>query len=143
MNYSTHKKVSLTMDFSFGKEYKLCSLKQIDYLFKEGKKIKEYPITIIYSPTELVLTTHFQLLISVPKRLFKKAHDRNYIKRCVKEIVRKNKCELEMQLETNNKKLIFAIVYTSKEHLAFSILEQKLVKAIAKLTLQLNQNDKN
>lgn len=131
------------MDFSFGKEYKLCSLKQIDYLFKEGKKIKEYPITIIYSPTELVLTTHFQLLISVPKRLFKKAHDRNYIKRCVKEIVRKNKCELEMQLETNNKKLIFAIVYTSKEHLAFSILEQKLVKAIAKLTLQLNQNDKN
>ena len=131
------------MNFSFGKEYKLCSHNQIDYLFKEGKKVKEYPITIIYSPTELPLTTQFQLLISVPKRLFKKAHDRNYIKRCIREIVRKNKHELETQLETNDKKLIFALVYTSKEQLAFSVLEQKLVKAIAKLTLQINQNDKN
>ena len=131
------------MNFSFGKEYKLCSHKQIDYLFKEGKKVKEYPITIIYSPAELLLTTQFQLLISVPKRLFKKAHDRNYIKRCIREIVRKNKHELETQLETNDKKLIFAIVYTSKEQLTFSVLEQKLVKAIAKLTLQINQNDKN
>ena len=48
------------MNFSFGKEYKLCSHKQIDYLFKEGKKVKEYPITIIYSPAELLLTTQFQ-----------------------------------------------------------------------------------
>ena len=54
----------------------------------------------------------------------------------------KTKPELETQLETNDKKLIFAIVYTSKEQLAFSVLEQKLVKAIAKLTLQINQNDK-
>ena len=57
--------------------------------------------------------------------------------------MRKNKHELETQLETNDKKLIFAIVYTSKEQLTFSVLEQKLVKAIAKLTLQINQNDKN
>jgi hypothetical protein len=58
-------------------------------------------------------------------------------------VVRKNKHELETQLEINDKKLIFAVVYTSKEQLAFSVLEQKLVKAIGKLTLQINQNDKN
>jgi hypothetical protein len=58
-------------------------------------------------------------------------------------VVRKNKQELETELETNNKKLIFAIVFTSKEQLAFSLLEQKLIKALGKLTLQINQNDKN
>lgn len=131
------------MDFSFGKEYKLCSHNLIDSLFKEGKKVKEYPITIIYSPVELGISTSFQILISVPKRLFKKAHDRNYIKRCIREVVRKNKQELETQLETGNKKLIFAVVYTSKEQMAFSELEQKLVRAIGKLTLQINHNDKN
>jgi ribonuclease P protein component len=131
------------MNFSFGKEYKLCSHNQIDSLFKEGKKVKEYPLTVIYTYTEIEIPKSFQLLISVPKRLFKKAHDRNYIKRCIREVVRKNKQELETELETNNKKLIFAIVYTSKEQLAFSVLEQKLVKAIGKLTLQINQNDKN
>lgn len=131
------------MNFSFGKEYKLCSHNLIDNLFKEGKKVKEYPLTVIYSYTEIEIPKSFQLLISVPKRLFKKAHDRNYIKRCIREVVRKNKQELETELETNNKKLIFAIVFTSKEQLTFSVLEQKLVKAIGKLTLQINQDDKN
>jgi ribonuclease P protein component len=131
------------MNFSFGKEYKLCSHNQIDSLFKEGKKVKEYPLTVIYTYTEIDIPKSFQLLISVPKRLFKKAHDRNYIKRCIREVVRKNKQELETELETNNKKLIFAIVFTSKEQLAFSLLEQKLIKALGKLTLQINQNDKN
>jgi ribonuclease P protein component len=131
------------MNFSFGKEYKLCSHNQIDSLFKEGKKVKEYPLTVIYTYTEIEIPKSFQLLISVPKRLFKKAHDRNYIKRCIREVVRKNKQELETELETNNKKLIFAIVFTSKEQLAFSLLEQKLIKALGKLTLQINQNDKN
>ena len=131
------------MNFSFGKEYKLCSHNQIDSLFKEGKKVKEYPLTVIYTYTEIDIPKSFQLLISVPKRLFKKAHDRNYIKRCIREVVRKNKQELETELETNNKKLIFAIVFNSKEQLAFSLLEQKLIKALGKLTLQINQNDKN
>ena len=131
------------MNFSFGKEYKLCSHNQIDSLFKEGKKVKEYPLTVIYTYTEIEIPKSFQLLISVPKRLFKKAHDRNYIKRCIREVVRKNKQELETELETNNKKLIFAIVFTSKEQLTFSLLEQKLIKALGKLTLQINQNDKN
>ncbi len=142
MSCSTRKS-KFNMNFSFGKEYKLCSHNLIDSLFKEGKKVKEYPLTIIYSPTGLDFSTSFQILISVPKRLFKKAHDRNYIKRCIREVVRKNKHELETQLESNNKKLIFAVVYTSKEQLTFSQLEQKLVKAIGKLTLQINQNDKN
>jgi len=131
------------MNFSFGKEYKLCSHKLIDTLFKEGQRVKEYPITIIHLTTETEIQKSFQCLISVPKRLFKKAHDRNYIKRCIREIIRKNKHELEAQLETYNKKLIFAIVFTSKEQLAFSVLEQKMVKAIQKLTLQLNKNDVN
>lgn len=131
------------MNFSFGKEYKLCSHNQIDSLFKEGKKVKEFPLTVIYTYTEIEIPKSFQLLISVPKRLFKKAHDRNYIKRCIREVVRKNKQELETELETNNKKLIFAIVFTSKEQLTFSLLEQKLIKALGKLTLQINQNDKN
>jgi ribonuclease P protein component len=132
------------MNFSFGKEYKLCSHKQIESLFKEGKKVREFPFTFIFSTTEMKIKHPFQVLISVSKRNFKHAHDRNYVKRCIREAIRKNKFELESRLSEQNLKIVFAIIYTFNERMDYVNLEQKLINALSKLTTQIsNTNDKS
>jgi ribonuclease P protein component len=132
------------MNFSFGKEYKLCSHKQIESLFKEGKKVREFPFTLVFSATEMKIKHPFQVLISVSKRNFKRAHDRNYVKRCIREAFRKNKIELESRLSEQNQKIVFAIIYTFNERMDYVNLEQKLVKVLSKLTTQIsNTNDKS
>jgi ribonuclease P protein component len=79
------------MEFTFGKVYKLCSVKRIDRLFSEGKRLKTYPVTVMFQETEEEMEHTFQVIFSVPKKRMKHAHDRNYIKRCFREILRINK----------------------------------------------------
>lgn len=75
---------------SFGKEYKLKSKKDIDILFKKGKRIHSPILTLVYiqKKTEVNESKFPQLLVSVPKRNFKKAVDRNLLKRRLKESFR-------------------------------------------------------
>ena len=97
------------MNQTFGKEYKLCSHVLIEKLFKDGEKFRDFPFLINYLGIEsLSGSKDFSVLISVPKKLFKHSHDRNYIKRSITEALRKNKFILE---EIKNKPLALAIIY--------------------------------
>ena len=80
----------------------------------------------------------FQVLFSAPKRRFKRAHDRNYIKRLMREVLRKNKGVLIEQLKTQNKKLVFSLTYVSDERPSYQLLEQKLCKVLDQLIKELN-----
>ena len=93
------------MDQSFGKEYKLCSKKLIDSLFAEGKSVKAFPFTLFFLLHENSENVPFQLVISAPKRINRHAHDRNRIKRIVREAIRKNKFILEDFLTETNQQL--------------------------------------
>jgi ribonuclease P protein component len=79
----------------------------------------------------------FKVLFSAPKRKFKRAHDRNYIKRLLREILRLNKHELEQLLTQQNKKLIFSITFVGTERPDYKFLEQKFLKAIQQLLQEL------
>ena len=135
------------MDFSLPKKYKLCSLKQIEELYAKGKLVKAFPIRILYlldenSPSDALAngaedTPMFKVLFSAPKRKFKRAHDRNYIKRLLREILRLNKHELEQLLTQQNKKLIFSITFVGTERPDYKFLEQKFLKAIQQLLQEL------
>lgn len=124
------------MDFSLPKKYKLCSLKKIEQLYTQGHLVKAFPIRILYLFDEEATeenepqTPPFQVLISAPKRKFKRAHDRNYIKRCMKEILRHQKPTLESTLSTLHKKVIFSITFNGTERPDYKFLEQKLQKAL-------------
>jgi len=62
----------------------------------------------------------------------------------VLEAIRKNKFELESRLSEQNLKIVFAIIYTFNERMDYVNLEQKLIKALSKLTTQIsNTNDKS
>lgn len=125
------------MDQSFGKEYKLCSKILIDKLFQEGKRYRNFPFSISYLHDQFSFEAPFQVLISVPKRQFKKAHDRNYVKRCIREILRKNKDLIQNRQQPDNNKIVLSVVYNYNQLTTFVEMEQKLVKALQMLSSKL------
>lgn len=131
-------------DQQFGKEYKLCSKKLIDDVFNNGSTVKQFPLRLLFIeiPEIHQIKTPFQIVFAVPKKRFRAANDRNYIKRMLREAFRKNKAELEEQLKIKNKKLALFLIYNEKEILEYSILEKKTLKLIQQLTISLD-HDKN
>ena|SRR5690606_16999087 len=79
------------MDYKFSKEEKLKSRKLIEKMFTEGKTVSKYPLKLIYIQTELKDEIMIQAGVSVSKRNFKRAVDRNKIKRLMREAYRLNK----------------------------------------------------
>lgn len=68
-----------------------------------------------YAPIETSAQIPAQFLIIAPKRHFPAAHDRNFIKRCIREAVRKEKNVLNIALAAHSKNMAFAITYTGKQ----------------------------
>jgi ribonuclease P protein component len=128
------------MNQSFGKEYKLCSKKLIDTIFKEGKSVKAFPLTLLYLIHENSRNVPFQLVISAPKKINRHAHDRNRIKRIVREAIRKNKFILEDFLTASNQQLAIFLVYTSKEEMTTEQLDKKTKKIFTQLTEKLQHD---
>lgn len=128
------------MDESFGKEYKLCSQKVIEQIFQADLKVKQFPFVLHYSFQTLPSTKSFQVVISAPKRIFRKAHERNRIKRLMKEVLRKQKSTLENELLTQNKQLALFLIYTSKEELEYQVLGVKMEHLLQKLILVIKES---
>lgn len=128
------------MNQSFGKEYKLCSKKLIETIFKEGKSVKAFPFTLLFLIQENTSNVPFQLVISAPKKINRHAHDRNRIKRIVREAIRKNKFILEDFLTTRNQQLAIFLVYTSKEEMTTEQLDKKTQKIFTLLTEKLQHD---
>jgi ribonuclease P protein component len=128
------------MDQSFGKNYKLCSKKLIETLFKEGKSVKAFPFTLVYLKQENSADVPFQMVISAPKKINRHAHDRNRIKRVSREVIRKNKFILEDFLTETNQQLAIFLVCTAKEELSTEQMDKKIKKLLTQLIEKL-QND--
>lgn len=127
------------MSERFGKAYKLCSRKTIDRLFREGKQLRAFPLTMSYLENEPMGNVPFQVVLSAPKRQFKRAHDRNYVKRLMKEVLRKEKQPLEDALNESGKHLSLVIIYTNKEVLSYQELEKCVRKLVGRLVVELTE----
>jgi len=134
--------IFVLMDQTFGKEYKLCSQKIIKAIFDEKQTIKQYPFVLNYTLLEIPAEKPFQMVIAAPKRIFRKAHERNRIKRLCRETVRKNKLILEDELNMKQKQAAFFLVYTSKEELSYEILLKKTELLFKKFVAELNTINK-
>jgi ribonuclease P protein component len=122
------------MDEKFGKEYKLCSRKTIDLLFKEGQQLRSYPFTVYFTDYKNEANKSFQLVFSAPKRSFKRAHDRNLVKRLMRETFRKKKLILEEELDKQQKQIALFVIYTPKELPKYADLELQTEKLLKKIT---------
>lgn len=114
---------------TFKKHERLTGKKSAEILFCKGKTLFEYPYKFFYTVDLPTTHTGNKVLITVSKRLFKSAVDRNTVKRKIREGYRKNKISLNFV----NKNYTLAIVYIAKEILPTDFLEKKLVSLITKL----------
>ena len=79
------------MKLTYNKAEKLKSRKMIEQLFAEGKSVSVFPLRLVYLKRERVDDSQFKTGVSVGKRHFKKAVDRNRVKRLMREAYRLNK----------------------------------------------------
>ena len=131
------------MNEKFGKEYKLCSQKVIQSIFDAKKSVKAYPFLIHYSLLPLTSEASFQITVSAPKRNFKKAHDRNRIKRLMREAIRKNKLILEPFLLENKKQVALFMIYTAREEIPYDILFKKTTLLFTQLIKEITNETPN
>ena len=102
---------------TFSKAERLVGKKYFDALFENGQSFSAFPLRIKYriidrQPSENEPTL---FAVSVPKRHFKKAVDRNLIKRRIRESYRLSKKDLRLALSTNSKQLSVLVVYIGKD----------------------------
>ena len=114
--------------FSFTKEERICSKKELDFLFSEGLSFTAYPLRIIYVERETVSDIPVSILISVPKKRFKRAVKRNRIKRLVRESYRLNKPDLISFLSEKEKSIQIAFLYVSDKLPEYKDIEQSVLK---------------
>ena len=84
--------------FSYNKFEKLKSRKQIELLFAQGKSISSFPVKVFYLPVVHTPEHPVQVGVGVSARNFKKAVDRNTIKRRMREAYRLHKLPLHEHL---------------------------------------------
>jgi|LauGreDrversion4_2_1035121.scaffolds.fasta_scaffold26856_5 ribonuclease P protein component len=129
--------------FTFKKAERLSSKKDIEALFKKPGSFLVYPIKFSYrvSPFE---ETGFpaRLLVSVPKRNFKKAVDRNLLKRRIRESYRQLKPSFYEDLNSLQLKIDLQISFIGKEILEFAKIEQAIKNGLQKIPLQLKKTPK-
>jgi len=111
--------------YSFRKEERLNREKHIQELFKRGSSFYSYPFKVLHLANPDQAAGHHEVLISVSVRNFKRAVDRNLIKRRIREAYRLNKAQL-----ASTQKLMIAYIYTAKDIMPFDQIQDKLVKAI-------------
>ena len=124
----------MTKPFSLSKHERLKSKKDIDTLFLTGKAFFVFPFKLFYLMQSSSSADQPLLFgVSVPKKLFKRAVDRNKIKRRVRELYRIAKPELSDHLSGNNKMLHIMFVYTNKEIMSSMELRPAMAEVIKKL----------
>ena len=119
--------------YTFPKEEHLCRKKLIEELFsKQGSSFGVYPLRIVWIPAPAPTTAPPQVLISVSKRTFKRAVDRNRLKRLIREAYRLNKYRLTEQPNGHSIALL-GIIFTGKEKSPLTLVKKKLISALYRL----------
>lgn len=112
------------MDATFPHGEKLKHKKDIDALFAKGKWISAGDLRFIYRRG----TGARKVAVSVSKKYFKKAHDRNRYKRLLREIYRLNKTHFK---EVFGEEFHLMLFYVSSKHTTFQELQRQMFEATA------------
>ena len=130
----------MAKQFTLGKEERLKSRKQTELLFSEGKRFTTPPFKIHYSfnKSEKPL---LQFGAGVGKKNFKKAVDRNRIKRLMREAYRLQKVGLWEKLEEQNYQLAIFLIYIGKELPAYKEVYEKTGKTLDKLCIIITETN--
>jgi ribonuclease P protein component len=124
------------MNFNYPKAEKLKSKTAIDLLFSEGKSVSKYPLRLVYNLGNLDESQKIKMGVSVSKKHFKKAVDRNYFKRVLRETYRLNK---HLLLDNLDQPYVFMFFYQSKDRLTYEEINTKTIQLFEKFVLQIKK----
>ena len=124
------------MNFTYPKNERLKSKTTIGLLFSEGKSVSKYPLRLVYRQAEAGSEEKIKIGVSVSKKYFKKAVDRNYYKRVLRETYRLNKHLLWDNLE---EPYSFMFFYQTKDRLSYEEINTKTIQLFEKFLLQINK----
>lgn len=116
---------------TFGKSERLCSIVEISNLFNKGKTLSKYPLKLKWLLADTHNKQQIKVVISVSKHKFKKATDRNRIKRLLRECYRLNKFVLSEGLKERH--CYIGIIYIGNGLPEFNDLEAILIDLFHRL----------
>jgi len=130
------------MRFFFRKKEKLTFENEIDLLFTSGRSGFIYPIKVIFD-----INTNYpnerKVLVTVSKRYFKNAVDRNLIKRRLREAYRLNALNLTSVLEARKISINIGFIYTSSKIIPFEKIEKIMIKHLLNIASIIENVEKN
>lgn len=126
----------IKMNFTYPKNEKLKSKITIGLLFTEGKSVSKYPLRLVYKAGSLDESEKIKMGVSVSKKNFKKAVDRNYFKRVLRETYRLNK---HLLIDNLDRPYAFMFFYQTKDRLSYEEINTKTIQLFEKF---LQQNSK-
>ncbi|KQB41264.1 ribonuclease P protein component [Flavobacterium aquidurense] len=124
------------MNFTYPKNERLKSKTTIGLLFSEGKSVSKYPLRLVYREAEVDADEKIKIGVSVSKKYFKKAVDRNYFKRVLRETYRLNK---HLLLDNIQQPYSLMFFYQTKDKLTYEEINTKTIQLFEKFLLQVNK----
>ena len=127
-------------DFSYNKTEKLKSKKQLDTLFKSGKSFVIFPIKVLYDVPALQ-NNIIKTGVGVSSKHFRKAVDRNRVKRLLREAYRTEKQPLHIYLNNNKKQVAVFLLFIDKVMPQYDLIKTKMKLCIQRLIQELHEVD--
>ena len=122
----------------FPKEERLSNKKLFERLFAGGKSFYIHPFRIIWI-ADNEAPAGVSVAFAVPKKIFKRAVDRNKVRRRIKEAYRLNKDGLRVSVKGINRKVSFIFIYQDSTILEYEIISKAVVEVIDRLILEVHK----
>ncbi len=119
--------------YSYNKSEKLKSRKALNELFTKGRSFSVFPVKVFYMPLPEAIADPVKAGVGVSARIFKKAVDRNRIKRLLRECYRLNKLSLHASIAKSGKKTAVFFLYIGREMPEYVFLNEKMQIILTKL----------
>ena len=122
--------------FTLSKEERICSKKLINELFTgNGRSMTAFPLRVVFMKRTIVDDQpRAAMLVSVPKRYFKHAVDRNRVKRQVREAFRRHKSMITQNLTDDHESVAMAFVWLTNEKYPSSEVENRMVRLLTHIS---------
>lgn len=122
--------------FTLSKEERICSKKLINELFTgNGRSMTAFPLRVVFMKRTIVDDQpRAAMLVSVPKRYFKHAVDRNRVKRQVREAFRRHKSIITQNLTDDRESVAMAFVWLTNEKYPSSEVENRMVRLLTRIS---------
>lgn len=123
--------MSTTQGYSFPKSARLTSTKAISHLYENGQRGGCKPLRYVIHCQTKQEDHNTKVLVSVPKRLFKRAVHRNKLKRRIREAYRLRYARLETLATEHNINIHLGVMYSWDKQVEFKIIDDAMEKLIS------------